>query len=67
MVEQLLAAGAALDLKTEVRVRGRRIGEGWGREHSSACPFSFLALCFSNFGVTLASRISKGIGHDTTV
>ena len=66
MVEQLLAAGAALDF--EVRGGGGR-GKGRAGEQNTALRvlLGFLALCFSNFGVTLASRISKGIGHVATV
>ena len=42
---------------------GALIGEGWVAEHSCAYPLGFLVLCFSNFGFTLAFRISKGTGH----
>ena len=68
VVEQLLAAGAAVDAKDEVRRGvGGWIGEGWVAEHSSACPLGFIVLCFSKFGFQLAARISKGICHVTTV
>ena len=67
VVEQLLAAGAAVDANDHVSGSGVRVGEGWVAEHSSAFPPGFLVLCFSNFGFQLASRISKGIGHVTTV
>ena len=64
VVEQLLAAGAAVDAKDKVRGGA---GEGWVAEHSSACPLGFSFVCFSNFGFKIASKISKGIGHVTTV
>ena len=67
MVEQLLAAGAVVDAKDEVRGELGRIGEGWLAERISVCPLDFIVLCFSHFGVTLASRIIQGIGHVTTV
>ena len=59
VVEQLLAAGAAVGAGTNVRgFGGTRIGEGWVAEHSSACPVVFLVLCFSQFGAEIASRIT---------
>ena len=51
VVEQLLAAGAAVDAKHEVREGvGVRIGGGAVAEHSSACPLGSLVLCFSEYG-----------------
>ena len=45
VVEQLLAAGAAVEAKDQVGV-GTRIGEGWRAERSLSCLLGFLALCF---------------------
>ena len=67
VVEQLLAAGAAVDAKGNVRGDGVWIGVGWGAERSSASPLVFLVLCFSKFEFKLASRIGKGVGHVTMV
>ena len=67
VVEQLLAAGAAVDAKSEVRGELGADRGGLGVEHSSSCPLDFLVLCFSNYGFKLASRISKGMSHVTTV
>ena len=62
MVEQLVAAGAAVDAKDKVR-RGGGGGGGMGGRTQLCVSSWFSCFVLLKFGCTLASRISKGIGH----